>query len=100
MDDDPNIYRNPKRVNHPILIFIFPAVQIMPAFVLLTAGMLLDASMKGFIAALIWFVICHYVLADDSVKDFIHKLWGLGLLDMAVKRTRTVVNPLKKRYFS
>ena len=99
-DEDPNVYRNPKRINDPLLIFIFPAVQILPAFVVLSVGMLLSKSLEGLIGGFIWFVIAHYVLHDDSVKDFIHRAWSLGLLDLAIKQTKTVANPFIKRYFS
>ncbi len=100
MDEDPNEYRNPKRINDPLLIFIFPAVQVLPAFVALSVGMMLGKSFEGLIAGFIWFTMAHYVLHDDSVKDFVHRLWSMGLLDLAIKQTRTVANPFIKRYFS
>jgi hypothetical protein len=99
-EEDPNVYRNPKRINDPLLIFIFPAVQILPAFVILSVGMMLNKSMEGLACGILWFVVSHYVLHDDSVKDIIHRAWSLGLLDLAIKKTKTVANPFIKRYFS
>ena len=99
-EDDPNQYRNPKRINDPLLIFIFPAVQILPSFVILSVAMLMNKSMEGLAGGLMWFVASHYVLHDDSIKDFIHKAWSYGLLDLAIKQTKTVANPFIRRYFS
>ncbi|MBE1299719.1 MAG: hypothetical protein GJ680_07415 [Alteromonadaceae bacterium] len=100
MNKDPNVYRMPKRINDPLTIIIFPAVQILPSLAVFGAGMVFGISLYATPVAIMWFFVCGQILKTSEITDVIHKLWMWGVLDSAIKPSKTVVNPLIRRYFS
>jgi len=99
-EQDDNPYRFPRRINAPLPVIIFPAVQIMPALMILGASMVFDFGMQGLAAAAGYFFLCGQIIKNSHITTFIHKVWSLGLLDLAVQRSKSVPNPLIKRYYS
>jgi len=97
---DENTYRNPKRINEPTTIIIFPALQIVPILVVMGCGMVLDQTKLALYFSIGWFYLSRYFLKHSSPEVLLHMLWAKGILDIAVKQTKTCVNPLIKRYHS
>ena len=98
--DNPNVYRNPKRINAPLTIIVFPAIQFMPAISILSIGMIFNYSMEALGIAVIYFIVVGYILENSSITEVVHRFWRLGLLDNGFPRSRTVVNPLIRKYHS
>jgi hypothetical protein len=95
-------YSFPRRINDPILIFIFPAKQLIPSLLVLIIAAYGGHFWLGLlISASIWFTVGS-VLKNSYFDVLIHRLWSKGLLDMMVglEKTQTVVNPLIKRFFN
>tara|TARA_R110000868_G_scaffold408587_1_gene691978 strand:- start:449 stop:763 length:315 start_codon:yes stop_codon:yes gene_type:complete len=98
--DNPNEYRNPRRINDPLILIVWPAIQIAPAIALLSMGMLFKHVGIFALAAFAWFHVLGYVIRHSAPHVVLHKIWTFGVLDMVFKTTATVVDPLKKKYFS
>lgn len=100
MNNDPNAYQNPFRVNNPLLLYIFPMFQALPTLLLILGSIPFGFELQGFVLGLMWFVVAHYVLNDEKVNISIHVLWSYGLADLLVKPSKSIPNPLVKRYYS
>ena len=95
-------YSFPRRINDPILIFVFPAKQILPCILILIIAAYAGYFWLGLaVSVSLWFMIGS-VLKNSYFDVIIHKMWSKGFLDMMVglEKTQTVVNPLVKRFFN
>lgn len=100
-ENDPNQYLFPRRINDPLLIFIFPAVQIVPAVGVVMVGALMGYLLYSLILSITLFVAIGKFLKDSFIDEPIHKAWKAGLLDaIAPGKSRTVANPVIKKYFN
>jgi hypothetical protein len=97
-----DIYNFPRRINDPTLIAVFPIKQILPTVLVLLIGAYLGAFWPAFAMSALTFWGIGSVLKNSYFDVIIHKLWSKGLLDVMVgiSKTRTVVNPLSRRFFS
>ena len=100
MHGDPNEYINPYSVNQPLLLYKFPIFQAGPSLAILLGSLPFDFFVEGLILSCLWFIGAHYLLTDERVNETIHRLWSYGLLDILVKYSKSIPNPLIKRFFS
>jgi uncharacterized membrane protein len=95
-DNDPNQYTFPSRINDPVMIFIFPVVQLVPAVVVVMGFMLASMPIEGSIVGIVTFLGIGKLLNNSFIDVYMHRMWRLGIMDIAFK---TTVNPMIKRYF-
>jgi hypothetical protein len=97
-----DFYNFPRRINDPTLIAIFPIKQILPTVFILIVGTYSGAFWPALLGSALTFWSIGKVLKNSYFDVIIHKYWAKGLLDVMVgfAQTRTVVNPLVKRFYS
>ena len=64
-ENDPNQYLFPRRINDPLLIFIFPAIQIIPTVGVVMVGALMDYLLYSLILSITLLNHLYCVLVSD-----------------------------------
>ena len=100
MSQDPNQYRNPKRINDPLLIFAWPAPKVMPALCLIGASMIIGYIKFFLILAVgLWFLY-GFLSARYAPGIILHYLWWSGLTTGLTKECSIIPDPLKREFFA
>lgn len=100
-EHDPNKYQFPRRINDPLLIFIFPAIQIIPSVGTVLVGALMDYLLYSLILGIGLFVGIGKFLENGFIDEPIHKIWRKGFLDaIAPGKSKTVANPVVKKFYN
>lgn len=95
---DHNQYRNPHRINEPLLIFAWPAPQVLPSLMCLGMSMLLGHFYFFLAAAIGWFMIYKIISIRYPRGVIIHYLWWHGYTTGLTKETHSVPDPMKREY--
>tara|TARA_B100000953_G_scaffold90890_1_gene74087 strand:- start:766 stop:1071 length:306 start_codon:yes stop_codon:yes gene_type:complete len=97
-----NQYEFPRRINDPLMMLIFPAIQFAPAVMILVICLMFGMWKTGFGGAILVFWGVGKILQNSFFDEYVHKIWRMGLLDVmkVMRKSRTVVNPAIKRYHS
>ena len=98
MDDNPNSYRLPKRINDPVLLWMFPLTHVMPGFFCMGASILMGHVL--FFAALSvgWYFLMDYIDTRYHRGYLLHRLYWSGLTSWIIKETKTVPDGMKREY--
>ncbi len=97
-DENPNVYRMPRRVNDPILLFIFPVKHVMPLFIALVASIIMGNTALYIGLGLAWFFILDYIDTRYQPGYLFHRLWWMGLTKGFMKETKTVPDAMKREF--
>lgn len=99
MSNDPNYYRNPKRINDPLLIFAWPMPQVMPCFMLLGASMLIGYFLFFLGLCVVWWIAYGVISARFAPGVILHYMWWHGLTTGLTKEVPTIPDPMKREFF-
>lgn len=94
-----NQYRNPFRINDPMLIFAWPAPQVLPCMFLLGASGFVGHFLLFLAVAVGWYCLYQFLTVRYPRGVILHYLWWNGLTTTLTKETTTVPDPMKREYF-
>lgn len=96
---DPNRYRNPFRINEPLLIFAWPAPQVLPCLLLMGASGFIGHFLLFFCISVAWYLLYQHVTVRYPRGILLHYVWWHGYTTSLTKETTTVPDPMKREYF-
>ena len=101
-EEHPDYYKFPRRINDPTMVYVFPFAQIVPTVIVIMIMAYIGQTVAGVIVGLVIFFVVGKILEKGHIDEPIHSLWQRGLLDILVafQGSRTVVNPVIKRFFN
>lgn len=99
MDDNPNEYRLPKRVNDPILLWFYPLQQVLPLFFSIGAIAIMGHTLLFLSFGFAWFFLFDYIEARFPRGFLLHQVYWAGLTKGFVKETKTVPDAMKREFF-
>lgn len=97
--DNPNLYRNPKRINDPTLIFAWPMNKVMPCMCLLGASMLLGHFLFFLGLSVAWWILYGYLSERFAPGIIFHYLWWHGWTTGLSDECSIVPDPLKREFY-
>lgn len=99
MENDPNTYRNPFRVNEPLTLVGVPLVQALPFIGCLGLGFVTQSFFEYLLVGIFWYNLISYTDKKYYAGYLRHQLWWKGLLPGLTKETKTVQDPMKREFF-
>lgn len=97
--NNPNEYRNPRRINEPLLIFAWPAPKVMPCLCLLGAAMIIG-HIKFFLGlCIVWWILYGYLTERHAPGIILHYLWWSGWTTGLTKECSIIPDPMKREFF-
>ena len=98
--NDENQYRNPKRINEPLLIFAWPMPKVMPALCLIGASMLLGHFLFFLGLAVGWWILYGFLSERFAPGIILHYLWWHGWTTSLTNECSVVPDPMKREFFA
>ena len=99
MDENPNEYRNPKRINEPLTLILWPMHHILPPMMMLGLGLVFGNPILLVLIGMIWFYLIRYIEARYPRGYLLHYWWYNGLSAGFLKETRSVPDPFKRKFY-
>jgi hypothetical protein len=96
--EDPNRYRHPRRINEPLLVFAWPAPQVLPALYLMGVTMLLGNFLMFLGAAVFWWFLYGYTSNKLAPGMIFHYLWWHGWTTGLTKECSVIPDGLKREF--
>lgn len=98
MDDNPNCYRIPKRINDPLLLWIFPMTHVMPGFFCILMTVFMGHFLFFMGVAVGWYMLISHIELHYSRGHLLHTMYWLGLTKQFIPETKTVPDGMKREF--
>lgn len=98
-DNNQNEYRLPKRINDPMLLWVFPISHILPVFFSIGSSIIFGNTLLFLTGGLTWYFLISYLDVRYPPGYLLHRVWWAGLTKGLIKETRTVPDPMNREFF-
>ena len=96
---NPNTYRNPRRINEPLLIFAWPLPKVMPVFCFVGMSMIVGFFTFFMTLSVIWWIVYGQLEDRGGISAIFHFLWWHGWTTGLTDESSTIPDPMKREFF-
>lgn len=94
---DPNICRNPYRINHPRTLAFWPIHHVMPFAFLLALGVITSEFLVLSIMAFVWFFGIRHIEQKYAPGYLLSRMYWNGIA-LFLKTSKSFPDPMKRDY--